>query len=192
MAVSIAVNWNPDENFWDLHPIFKTIKVFGNLHRSDKTKGKHGSSTLMWAIAMYVDPNKQNPYRNLNQEEKQQIIKQDFLKDKDFNWGHKSIVELIETYENYCLSIPEKELIRFEEKLFQRGKFLKDSDYSFDEYDDNGKLLKGTADQLDKMMINTGKLYEHLSKIKDSIAEEEASSSTRGGEVESASEKGLI
>jgi len=192
MPQSIAINWNTDENFWELHPVLKTIKEFQSIYKSDKTKAKNGSSTLMWAIALAIDPNKSNPYRNLNIEEKKEIIKEDFLKDKDFNWEHKSILTLIETYEKYCLSVPEKELIRFEEKLYQRGKFLDESDYSFDTYDDNGKVLKGTADQLDKMMINTGKLYEHLAKIKDSIAEEEAKGSLRGGEVESASEQGLI
>jgi hypothetical protein len=192
MPVSIAINWNTDENFWELHPIMKTIKIFGNLYKSDKSRNKNNSSMLMWAMALLLDPNKENIYRNLNIEDRKQLIKEDFLKDKDFNWEHKTILELVETYENFCLTVAEKELVRFEEKLYQRGRFLEEADYTFDTYSEEGKLLKGTADQLDKMMINTGKLYEHLAKIKDSIAEAEASGNLRGGEVESASEKGAI
>lgn len=192
MPESIAINWNTDENFWELHPIMKTLKNFQKLYKSDKSRGKSNSSSMMWAIALAVDPNKNNPYRNLTVEDKRNIIKEDFLQDRDFNWEHKTVIELIEDYENLCLTIPERELIRFEEKLYQRGKFLESADYTFDEYDENGKVLKGTADQLDKMMVNTGKLYEHLSKIKESIAELEAKGSLRGGSVESASEEGLI
>lgn len=192
MPESIAINWNTDENFWELHPIMKTLGSFKKLYKSDKSRAKHNSSTLMWAIALAVDPNKANPYRNINMEEKKQIIKEDFLKDKDFNWNHSSILEYVADYENYCLTIAEKELIKFEEKLNQRGKFLEEATYTFDDYGADGKVIKGTADQLDRMMVNTGKLYDHLNKIKESIAEQEAKGSLRGGEVESASEEGLI
>lgn len=193
MPVSIAINWNTDENFWQLHPVAKTIGQFQNLYKADKSRNKENSSQLMWAIALACDPNKNNFYRNINYVERKELIKTDYLKDKDFNWEHKTIVELTETYEKLCLTIAEKELIRFEEKLNQRGNFLESADYSFDTYsEENGKVLKGTADQLDKMMVNTGKLYDHLESIKDKMSDDEARGNLRGGEVESASESGLM
>ncbi len=63
---SISRNWNTDENYWSLHPQMKTIKAFRELYERDKKKSKRDSSTMMWAIALLVDPHEQNPWRNTN------------------------------------------------------------------------------------------------------------------------------
>lgn len=192
MATSIAVNWNTDINFWDLNPSVKIIKEFGELYASDKSKKKEKSSQLMWALALLLDPNEKNPYKNISYDDKKFIIATDFLKDKKFNWEDRDIITLIDVYLNYCLTVAEKELVRFEEKLAQRGDFLAKTRYTLDSYDDRGKIEKGTADQLDKMMINTGKLYDQLEEIKNKIKAEQAKGSLRGGEAESASEEGIL
>lgn len=192
MATSIAVNWNTDINFWDLNPSLKVIKEFGELYASDKSKKKEKSSQLMWALALLLDPNEKNPYKNISYEDKKIIIATDFLKDTKFNWEDKFITMLIDVYLNHCLTVAEKELVRFEEKLAQRGDFLAKTRYTLDSYDDRGKIEKGTADQLDKMMINTGKLYDQLEEIKNKIKAEQAKGSLRGGEAESASEEGIL
>jgi len=189
---TISKNWNTDENYWALHPGNKVVKTFSNLYESDKSKNKENSSKLMWAIALYTDPNEENIYKNLGFDEKRYIISTDFLKDKKFNWEDKKIVELIETYEELCLTVAEKELFRFEEKLKQRGNFLKTTDYTLDDYNEQGKPKKGTADQLDKMMLNTSKLYQQLEEIKSKLEKEKSSSKLRGGAAESASESKLM
>jgi hypothetical protein len=189
---TISKQWNTDENYWNLHPQNKLIKAFGDLFDSDKSKTKENSSKLMWAIALYMDPHEDNPYKNLGFDEKQHIIATDYLKDKKFNWEDKAIVNLVETYEESCLTLLEKELYRLEEKVRQRGNFLKTTTYTLDSYGETGKLVKGTADQLDKMMLNTSKIYQQVAEIRSRLEEEKSSSKLRGGAAESASESKLM
>lgn len=194
---SLSKNWNTDENYWVLHPQLKTVKLFKDLYSSDKSKKKIKSSKLMWAIALYIDPNDQNVWRNTNDKDKKELIATDYLEDSKFNWEDKLTQELIEEYKSRCLTIPEKELVRLLTKLEQRGKFLDSTNYSLDAYKEDSKgkitLVKGTADQLDKMMASTGKIYDHLLKIQQTISDE-ASLKTRlrGDEVESATDAGMI
>lgn len=193
MPVTIAKNWNTDENFWDMNPGIKSIGLFKTLLSKDKSKGKAQSSNLMWAIALYADPHEENPWRNLVDEEKKSLIATDFLKDPKFNWEHPEIIEYINTYIFYCTTIAEKELISFEKKLVERGAFIMNTKFTLDYFDEvTGKPKKGTADQLDRMLVNTGRLYDQLEEIKAKIAKESAEGHLRGGAVESISEEGLI
>lgn len=195
MPASISRLWNINENYWLLHPQMKTIKLFGQLHDNDKSKGKVESSKLMWGIALYCDPHDQNPWKNINYLDKQTLIATDYLKIPKFDWENENVVALLECYEKHCLTIAEKELIRLEEKLTQRGDFIKAAKYSLDEYEDNGegkvKLKKGTATQLDKMMVDTTKIYEQLDIIKTMMSKE-TSGANKGGSKQSASEKKSI
>lgn len=192
MATPITKLWNTDENYWTLNPIMKTIKAFKDFHDSDKSKGKEKSSKIMWAIALYVDPNDHNPWRNTSDNDKKVLIAEDFLGDKKFNWNSEGIVELVETYENHCLTKGEKELVRFERKLEQRGDFIDATPYSLDSYDEEtSRIVKGTADQLDKMVLGTIKIYEQYELIKAMIGKEDASH-VKGGAKESASESKLM
>lgn len=192
MAVSISKVWNTDENYWLMNPIMKTIKVFREFFEQDKSKNKDKSSKIMWAIALYKDPNDYNPWRNTSDIDKKILIAEDYLLDKKFNWEDHFIESLIDAYENFCLTIGEKELVRYELKLSDRGNFLHKTHYSLDEYDEEtGKVNKGTADQLDKMMVNTVKIYEQYDLIKGMLTKEQ-SGQTRGGSKESAAETGKI
>jgi len=191
---TIVKNFNPDLNFWDLNPSFKTIKLFNTLFEEDKSKKKDNSSQLMWAIAYLIDPNEANPWKNISEEDKKLLIADEYLENKKFNWIE--VQHLIDEYEERCLTIAEKELVRFERKLVDRGNFINTTRYSLDEYEEssNGKvkLVKGTADQLDKMMLNTTKLSEQLSLIKDMLKQEQSQGSLRAGASKSASESGKI
>ena len=194
---TLAVTWNPNENFWSLHPTMLTVKSFKAFHDKDKTKGKAESSKIMWAIALLIDPNEQNTWRNVGITDKLNLIAEDHIGDKDFNWEHPEILELREEYENRCLTIAEKQLIRLEKKMTQREEFISKTPYSLDYYEENPKTgkvttVKGTATQLDKMVIDSGKIYDQLEAIKDKIAKETNSGALRGGAEESASEKGEI
>lgn len=190
---SLSRNWNTDENYWSLHPQMKTIKVFRDLFERDKKKSKGESSTMMWAIALLVDPHEQNPWRNTNPLDRAKLIAEDYIGDENFPWGDKDIVNLIEVYKNHCLTAGERALIEMEEKLTDRARFISDTSYSMDYYDEeSGKVKKGTADQLDKMMVNSLKIYEQLEKIKEMMDKESIEGHGKGGAVESASEQGII
>jgi len=61
---TITRNFETDENFWETNPAFKSIKVFNEFQKKDKSKNKSRSSQIMWAIAFLVDPHKHNPWKN--------------------------------------------------------------------------------------------------------------------------------
>lgn len=189
---SITKHWNTDLNYWDLHPIMKTIKAFGDLYSSDKSKKKTKSSLLMWAIAMYCDTHEENPWRNTAKNECRILIKTDVLKDDKFDWEHPEIKNLISEYDKKCLTTSERELKRLERKFQERGDFIDATKYSLDDVDASGKTIKGTADQLDKMFVNSKKIQDLLEDIRAQVDKEKSESQLKGGATKSASEKGML
>lgn len=196
MPVSISRNWNTDENYWDMNPIMKTIKEFGDLYKKDKSKKKAKSSQLMWAIALLIDCHDGNVWRTTSEADKRELIATDYLQDKKFDWDSQNNKILREAYERHVLSAAEKEMVNLERNLADRQRFINEATYSFDFYEEGagGKqiLRKGTADQLDKMMAATGKIYDQLTGIQAKLDKEKLESATKGGAVESASEQGLL
>jgi hypothetical protein len=191
MGSVLAKNWNPDENFWSLNPMFKTIKVFKRFYDHDKTKRKAPSSKVMWGVAMLLDPNEENTWRNLSMEEKKELIASDVIEDKKFDWESGEILELIDTYEKHALTATERSLRELEIKLLERAAFIRKTEYTLDTVVD-GKIFKGTAAQLDKMVVETDKIYTQIEKMKERLHKEALSGTLKGGAAESASEKGLI
>lgn len=174
-ASTLSKNWNIDENYWLLHPQMKSIKEFRDFYNKDKSKSKKDSSTIMWAIAMLVDPNEMNPWRNINYGDKEKLIASDYVQDKGFKWSDYQLI--IDEYEFRCLTIAEKELVRLEKKLIERAKFIESTPYSVDyleEDEDTGKmkLVKGTAKQLDDLLLNTEKIYKSIESIKERIVKD--------------------
>jgi hypothetical protein len=75
----------------------------------------------------------------------------------------------------------EQELRNQEIKLEERATFINDTEYDLD-----------TGEKLDKFLLNTAKLYEQISVLKDKIRQEKDSGTTRGGMIKSASEAQLL
>jgi len=75
----------------------------------------------------------------------------------------------------------EQELMKQESKLNERASFIDETPYDLE-----------TADKLDKLLLNTGKLYDQIKDLKDKIRLEKDSGTTRGGMIKSATESGLI
>lgn len=192
---SIVKIWDTNENYWELHPIVKTIPQFNKFYTEDKSKNKDVSSRIMWAIAFYVDQHEDNPWRNVLEEDKISLIEEDYMKGYKFSFNDDKVKQLIEVYIDTCMSIPEKELYILIKKLQERSAFIKDTPYSldyFEETDKGFKKIKGTAEQLDKMLTGTVNIYKQIEQIKKNITEEANKGATRGGVTESASEKGLL
>ena len=192
---SATKNWNTDENYLQLNPIMKTIPKFKVLFDKDKSKNKQKSSKIMWAIALFLDPNEHNVWRNTRKEDKIKLIEEDFMKGEDFKFSYPPVIELLEEYLDKCITVAQKELINIENKLQERGKFIKETPYKLDSYEEteNGyKKVKGTAEQLDKMLVGTYQIYKQFAQIKKDITEESNKGSVKGGQTESASEKGLL
>ena len=189
----VTKNWNTDENYWQMNPIMKTFEIFKKLYLKDKSKGKAHSSLLMWAIALLVDPSEENPWRNLPEDEKKLLISGDFLKINNFNWEDSEIVDLISFYEYIGLTKSERHLKQLEEKALERGRFIMQTPYSLDSFDEEtNKIIKGTFNQLDSMLTNSLKVFQQIDQIKVLITKEKIEGVGKGGAVESLSEKGQL
>lgn len=175
--MAVLDNFDINANFWKVNPQAKI--AFDNIYKNDKSKDKVESSTVMWAIALYVDNSKSNMYRNLSIEDRKDLITEEYLKNPKFDW--KLYKEEIDLYKKLNLTKNQRNLLEIEDKLDQRGKVLNDEEYTID-----------NALDLDKIIINTKSVFEVHRLLKDAVDKEEADSTTRGGRVESASEKGLI
>ena len=95
MIDSLLSNYSEKANFWKLYPAYKIIEPFKNLYKSDKSKFKINSSTLMWGILFLIDDSSYNPLANLPIDEKKDIINIDLFKGK-INW---------ETHLNFIFTI---------------------------------------------------------------------------------------
>ena len=158
-------------NFWDQKPLLKTISPFKEFYKKDRSAKSVESSKIMWAIALKNHPNSDL----YNIPEKEELISKDFLNSPKFKWGNYE--ELETAFINICMTQAQKSLHEWNVTMIKRDKFIKKQDFTLDEYVDNGAgkmvLVKGTADQLDKMLANTPKLYETYTKILSMLGEED-------------------
>lgn len=161
------------DNFWELNPSF--VFILNDFYNSDKSKNKEKSSKIMWAIYFRTHP-KSDFYNLAN---KDAIIKTRWLKDESFKW--EDYEEVINTFKEISLTQAEKSLVEWDIMLKKRDDFMHSQDFTLDYYEtlDSGKVVirKGTADQLDKMLANTNKLYAEYFKIQKELSDEEI---TRG------------
>lgn len=196
MAETIITKFDPDQNFWALNPALKFFPEFKKLHKRDRAAKKIKSSKHMWALAMLCDVHEGNPFRNIPEDERMMLIKTDYLEDPKFDWESDENYELIEAYRNYCLSALERHLVILENKLTERGKYLRNTEYRDTEHrvlGETGKVAKipGNFKDLDAMFGATKKVRDELEDVKNSILEERAQAEIHGGGVESMFEEGM-
>lgn len=165
--------FDTEENFWDLYPEFKIALSFKELYNRDKTKDKNRTSKMMWFIALTRDPN--SKFYNLPQSEKESIIGEDYMGDiKYFDKNQKELSPLIEDYYKLAISPAKRHLIDWDIKINERSEFIKQVPYTLDTFED-----------LDKMVSQTAKIYDNLTKIRDNLSKEEGEGNVKGGGVAS-------
>lgn len=182
---NITENFNINNNFWEFHPAFKVVEPFKKVFSSDKSRGKKTSSNIMWSIALCYHPKSELFYLN---DKEERVF--DMVKDRSFKL--EDYYDLIEEFKDATLTQSQKSLVDWDNRMRSRDRFLKDASYSFDTYNDHGKLVKGTADQLDRMAANTAKLYSEYFKIKKELNEDEQEVKGKGGKNLSLSDSGEI
>jgi hypothetical protein len=165
-------SWDIEQNFWEHNPQLKI--AFKDVYSKDKTKSKSTSSQLMWAVALYTDT--KSKFKDLPELPREALIKADFNKE----FSVKEYKELIERWKSF-MSPAERQLLQLERLLDERTAYL-----------EGLKFTKETADELEKRVGATGKLFDELVRLKAAIAEEESEGTVKGGAVESLSEKGEI
>ena len=180
---AVIGNYKEGANFWEYNPQYKVIME--SLYSSDKSKNKERSSTIMWAIFFMVHP--RSEFYNLP--DKQTILARDFIKEPNFKW--EKYKEVIDRVEEISLSQAEKSLVSWDKTLKKRDEFIHSQEFTLDNYNEEGRLVKGTADQLDKMLANTNKLYQEYFKILKELKNEEDSRG-KGNRPKSLSDSGEI
>ena len=154
-----------DVNFWELNPNYKIL--FDKLYDTDKSKAKIESSRIMWALYLILHPSSE--FYNLP--DKRNLTKDKFLKNPKFKWeDYKSDEDL---FKDVGLTQAQRSLFDWNELMKQRMDYLKSQTYFFDYIDKQGKLVKGTAEQLDRAFSATPKMYADYDKIVTSMKEEE-------------------
>lgn len=181
----ILDNFKDTNSFWEYNPQYRVL--FRHIYEEDKSKNKEKSSRLMWALFLCYHP-KSDFYNLPNKEE---VIAKKFLEDDKFKWNSPKILALKETILESVLTQAEKSLDRWNNTLKKRDDFIHSQEFTLDSFNDEGRLVKGTADQLDKMLANTNKLYQEYFSILKELQEEELARS-RGNKVKSLSDSGEI
>jgi len=192
--MSLLANFDLEnlDKFWIFYPSYTTIVPYKKLYKEDKSKNKKNSSRIMWAACLLYELCDENPFGKLIEKEKKELIKEDILKNKNFDW--KKHEEIFIFFKNTNISQTEKSIIELEEKLKERTDFIMGVEYSLDEYNDEGKLVKGTADQLDKMLAQSDKMFALMEKLKEQRQKEQDGllGEIKGGREESFIEKQIL
>lgn len=176
---SVLSNYEEGKNFWKLYPSYKVPKLYKQLYTNDKSKGKSASSNLMWALHFLFDKSEDNPWARFDQESRVEVINEDVLLKKEFNW--KPYSELMDYTQNMLWDEMDRMYYTLVNKMDQRSTLLKDTDYSIE-----------NAASLDKLFISTDNLREELKKMKDGLTGKGNAGKSKGGMPESAGEKGEI
>jgi len=177
--MSTIANFDINTNFWDANPQFKILGKFAVFYRADTSKGKHVSSKVMWAVALFTDTDKDNKFKNLPKKDKEKIIADEYIRDDKFKW--KKYHYLIEYYKETQLTVSKRSLFFFKKKIQEREEFLDKIEYSLE-----------NAAELDRIMSNTEKLFGMISGLEAQIEKEDSIESggiAKGGRKESASER---
>jgi len=195
-------SFNKKLNFWEEFPDYKISRVFGTLWNINRKANKlEASSLFMWALALCYD--RKSSFFPQPEADKWEVISEDLFGDSKFM--HKLayqeeqaqlIIPLGVTLFDYVMAFEESidtplgiSLRLLEKKLAERTGFINDTQYSMDYYEttQGGKnvLRKGTADQLDRMFRDTGKINDLIQKALDELKSSEGGGSAKGGGVES-------
>lgn len=172
-----------DINFWVLNPNF--IMIFDDLYNKDKSKNKIESSRIMWSLYLVMHPS--SDFYNLP--DKRNLVVDKFLKLPKFKWDDYKKEE--ELFKDVGLTQAQRSLYDWNELMKQRMDYLKSQTYFFDYIDKQGKLVKGTAEQLDRAFSATPKMYADYDKIVKSMQEEEYQTG-RGNKIMSLTDAGEI
>jgi hypothetical protein len=186
-------------NFWDVNPKFKVLDIFGDLYRNDKSKKKVKSSIDMWFISGLIE--KESSYSDMQESPEDRngqcrTISRDITKhygDENEDWWYENEERLKAHYEAYLRltdTPATRSLRRWEKKLEERDQVLADTEYQVGLTDDNGKLVGSNVAVLDKMLVDTPKVWDLYFKIQKALDEEKTGTAIRGEGHESPSDTG--
>lgn len=164
---NLSENYHPKLNFWEHNPSYLDVDPFAKLRTTDKSPGKRISSVKMWAVVLACDPKSDFYYLPGKLEKIATAMNRNHRVKIDWT----EVNELMLIFTDMYLNQAERSLLSWEKRMFERDEFLEVQEWSFDFYDDSGKLIKGTADQLDRMHGQTAKHYKEYQLIVKELQE---------------------
>ena len=169
-------------DFWDVNPLFNLYKPFSNL------KKVKDSSKLMWFIVLMQYPDEDvNIFFRISENERRKMLEETLIKP---DYSNKVFMECYEKFPFECLTAVQRALKEETEVLVKRSQLIRDTDLTLDTTDENGKLIKGTATQINILQKDAPKVYEQYEKLKEKFIAEKQSMKARGGVKMSVTEKG--
>lgn len=180
--MSVVSNFDLDVSFWEVNPIFKVVGEFASFYRRDTSRGKGTTSKIMWAIALLEDTSDDNKLKTYPEIDRKKIIAEEYIRDEKFDWDKHQ--KLIDAYVSSQMSKNKRSLRGLRLKMEERESFIMNTPYTIE-----------NANDLDRIMANTDKLFSLITKLEQQIEKEENAGSgglVRGGRVESAGETGAI
>jgi hypothetical protein len=188
-------------NFWEEFQSYKVHKFFGQFWTLNRKNNLKTSSLFMWVLALCYD--RKSAIFTQPQQDKWEVSCEDLLGDSQlmmqlaedlgssnliFPEDCKSIHEVIYEFEVSIDSPIGISLRALEKKVVERTQFITDTKYTTDEYVLKGNknvLVKGTADQLDKMFTNTDKINGLIQKAMSDLKSSEGTAVGKGGQNQS-------
>lgn len=197
---SIINEWSTTKNFWLLHPELKADEIFEQYYRHDKSKGHNKSSKLMWFVAYCYDSGStfwgmpENGVKGVLASMSRALWVKGKTTDPDnFSKVNSiSIKELKDRWVYLTYNPGDLMLLNWRENMEDRDEVIKETKYRFDDYNDEGKLLKGNVKEFDEMISRTRKMYDELEAIEATRAKESNDGKSFGGSKDSISDSGAI
>lgn len=166
---------NPDTSIWELSPQLKYYPPYGFLYDADMSENKMFSSRQMWCVVFYNDPDEDINlfFRNSPKERKEKIMA---IYGKDIDWDDPLFQNCLSSYPNDCMSLAARALALEGDKLIERAELIRNTRLTFDSTDQlTGKLIKGTALQINTLQKDMNKAYEAFRKSEDLFRDEKSS-----------------
>ena len=172
--------------FWECFPVLKEFGLFKKLYKEDRSKGKNQSSKVMWYLTLVKDVDSE--FYSMDEEEQDEVLNEVLELDVEKYVGSKEELRmLLKAFEDFISCPITKSIRKLESKMVERDEFITNSKYTFDELitpTDGGKpyLSKGTSSQLDKMIRESGDLYDQIRKLRDQLKSNQSGTSKGGQE----------
>ena len=183
---SLIECWDTHSGFWSVNPQFKS--TFSDFYKKDRSIGKKESSRTMWFVASFIDESSQM----LNVPDKETLIGQNLFDDTGYYATHEEdILALAEKWRELSWSQAKRDMDKWHKRLVKRDDFLDTQDYSFDYFGPDGKIVKGTAVDLDRMAASTPKLWVDYFKIMEQLERENLDGESFGGSEDSFLDGGM-
>ena len=170
-------------SFWEVFPYIKEVSIFKKLYKEDRSKDKNKSSKVMWYLSLTKDIDSEFYSMEDRHETLIDMLELDVVK---YLEGQEELDILLNCFEDFIDTPLSADVRAMEQKLKERKDFIKTTKYTLDEmvYPDEGKpyLKKGTAAQLDKMVVDTKSIHEELRKLRNALKDEQSEKGKGGKE----------